>query len=182
MQKLSFFILIALLFTACADLKKSEQLERIDVMKSQLSEWRTSLGEFDKTEWEAHVSKAETTVNVLKKLESVTIPLDDAIYMDEYRSIQLKMLKMAELREQCLEEVKAIEKRLSKLSADINSGNGHRHKYDDFLTQEEEQLKLLESEYTTYESSAEEIEIQFPEAQNNVNRIIAERFPIATVQ
>jgi chromosome segregation ATPase len=181
-QRLSLFILIPLLFVSCADLKKSEQLERIDAMETQLSEWKTILNEFDAAVWNDRYVASESTVNQLKQLESDTISLEAAVSLDMYRSIQTKIYQITSQQRHYLTFVDRSEKRLKKLRADIESGSGQRHKYDIFLATEEEQMATLRSGFTSFESTFKEVESQFPDVQELVNRIIAEQLPETAVQ
>lgn len=182
MQKPFVFILIALLFTACADLNKSEQLERIERMESEIIEWNEGLESFDDQTWKDRLLEAESTIAQLKQLESDTISLQDALSIDNYRNLQLDMIAVNTLHVQCAEGMKVIELQLTKLKTDIDSGNGQRHKYDDFITEEEAQMKILREYYALYRSTSVKIENELPDNQEQVNRIIAERLTEEEVQ
>lgn len=157
-------------------------MERIDTMEAQLSEWKSTLNAFDEVKWDDRILESEVTINLLKQLESDTIPLDDAVNMDTYQLLQANIILVISQQIDHLEEVDLAEKRLKKLHADIESGSGRRDKYDDFLAIEEKQLMLLESKVTSFESMLKDLESQYPDVQKSVNRIIAERLPETAVQ
>ncbi len=182
MQKGFFFILIALFFTACADLKKSEQLERIEKMESEIVEWKSQLDAFDAKKWKDRLQEVASNIERLKQLEADTISLEDAVVIDAYRNLQSEMIQVNTLHDQCEEGLNLIEEQLKKLKSDINAGNGRRDKYDRFLAEEEAQLEILREFYALYESTLEKIEKEFPDYQNGINSIIAERLPEEGVQ
>ncbi len=174
-QKWAFIISIALIFAGCADLKKSEQEERIDVMEKQLSEWETELNSFDSEQWEEWTNSSIETVSKLKGLESDTVSLEHALAMDEYHQMASKLPGLGKDLNSCLQEIESIKERLKKLRSDIQKGSGQRHKYNKYLKSEEEELKMLKLRFDLFMSAYEEIKTDFPVTQEEVNAIIAER-------
>ncbi|MCR9172150.1 MAG: hypothetical protein NXI10_06645 [bacterium] len=175
MQKWTFIISIALLFAACADLKKSEQEDRIAAMETKLDALEKELNDFDEALWKTWTTDAELATKQLKQLEADTIPLEMALQIDNYRKLKEKLPGLQKGQQNCLNQVKAIRKRLKKLKTDIENGNGRRDKYDEFLSTEEQELEILEEKFALYKSTYDELQSDFPAAQEQVNAIIAER-------
>ena len=181
-HKWTFIISIALLFTACADLKKSEQEERIDAMQEKLSSLEAELNQFDRLLWKTWDDDATSTMEKLKKLESDTIPLQLALDIDTYRQLKAKLPGLKKGQENCLNQVEQIRSRLKKLQVDIEKGSGRRDRYDEFLSTEENELKILEEKLAFYKSTYDEVKTDFPMAQEKVDAIVAERMLAEEVQ
>lgn len=177
MFKWLFFISTALIFTACADLNKSEQLERIDTMEDEVSEWSDAMNNFDSEAWILSVSDVEATVEAIKQIESDTISVQEALAMETFTNLQLEMLSLHPLLTRCGEGAKEVMKRLKKLKIDIDLGNGQRHKYDTYLTEEEAQVAILREDFKRYMQIKEKVENALPEAQKDVNAILNEHLP-----
>ncbi|XOV69282.1 MAG: hypothetical protein ACFHU9_08860 [Fluviicola sp.] len=175
MYKWTFFISIALLFTGCADLKQSEQLDRIREMEEKLLTLEKKLDAFDVALWEQWNEDAENTTMQLKQLEADTIPLETALDIDRYKNLKSMLPGVRKGQENCSNQVQAIQKRLEKLKNDIEEGNGRRDKYDEFLTMEEKEVALLEQKFALYQSTYKELKTEMPKAQERVNTIISER-------
>ncbi|GAB5417693.1 MAG: hypothetical protein Crog4KO_26790 [Crocinitomicaceae bacterium] len=144
-------------------------------MESEIAEWNSELKAFDAQKWKGRLQEVSANIEQLKQLEADTISLEDALVIDAYRNVQMEMIQVQSLHDQCEQGLKLIEHQIKKLKTDINAGNGRRDKYDQFIAEEEAQLEILREIYTLYKSTVEKIEKEFPEYQNSVNSIIAER-------
>jgi len=181
-QKWILLISIAFVFAGCADLKKSEQLERIDSMETQLESWKSELNEFDSEQLETWKSQTAENVLVLKQLESDTIPLDAALKIDTYRNLQMKLMMVQTQKAVCESDISKVEKRLKKLRNDINKGNGRRDKYDEYLDREESEMEVLQTKFTFYRSTYKTVKNELPVAQEKINELISERIETEEVQ
>ena len=182
MQKWTLLISIAFVFAGCADLKKSEQLERIDMMSTELDTWKLELLDFDKEQWKQWMENTETSVTKLKQLEADTVSLETAMEIDTYRKLQKKLPGLAAQQNGCLKDINAIQKRLKKLRSDIEKGNGRRDKYDSYLNNEEQEMEILEAKCAFYQNTYETVKKELPLAQENINELISERIVVEEVQ
>ena len=72
-------------------------------------------------------------------------------------------------------EIEKMSLRLKKLRKDIEAGNGQRHKYDRYLSEEERSLELIKKDhYSTFEFTIERVENGLPSVQENIDRILDE--------
>lgn len=159
----------------CADLDKSDQLERIDVMRERLDLLEKELMEFDIDAWNQWKDDAKSSMTALKQLESDTISLETAYEIDAYSRLKDNLPGLLIGQQDLLRQVKEGQSRLNKLRKDIEKGNGRRDKYDAFLKSEEEGMKIMEKRFAFYTEVYESIQTEFPEAQESVNQIIAEQ-------
>lgn len=151
-------------------------------MEETLESLEKELSDFDKAEWEMWNNDAQLTIEKLKQLESDTIPLEMAFDMDAYRGLNAKLPGLLKGQENCLNQIKKMRARLKKLRSDIDKGDGRRHKYNEFLSSEENELEILEKKFTLYQSTYDEIKTDFPVTQEKVDAIVAERMLTEEVQ
>ncbi len=175
MLKWTFVISIALIIASCADLNKSEQLDRINRMEKKLTEFKSELETFDGVAWQERMDAVNATIEILKQLESDTIPLEDAYQMDTYRIQQKAMPIVLSMHATCSNSTEKMDKRLKQLKSDIKAGRGERHKYNRYLFKEEAQLRKLEKRFTYYVNRLDQVETDLPLAEKEVERILNER-------
>jgi hypothetical protein len=151
-MKIIVGVIALLLFTACADIEKSGQLEQISNLETTLDSIQTTFDEIKIDSISKMSLKAYGVENRIKTYYvSDTIDMALGKKMDAYKVMRKKfspMGKGATAIKKGLEEEKL---KLQALTTDIENGNGKRDKYDEFIVFETEkvnQLRALLNEYS----------------------------------
>lgn len=142
----------------------------------------STLNSLDTVAWQTQMEEVNAMMDQLKQLESDTISLDEALHIDAFKENRGKMGGILAVHQRCSKEIGASEKRLKKLRSDIETGNGRRHKYNEYLDYEEQQMKLLLADFALYEKTLKTYNESMPEALEKVETIIVERIQQEEVQ
>lgn len=169
MKYLILLLSIGLLY-ACSDVKKNEQLAKIDKMNVSLDSIQTVLFE-NEIDTIAALSVATNTVELRIKnnYEADTIDMELGKKMDAYKVMRRTLGTLGRSFSVIKNGVIAEKETLSILKSDIEKGNGERSKYDEFVLFENGKVEQLRSLLNDYVSQKEKTMKTFHELHDELN-------------
>ncbi len=144
-MKLLLTVVLMLSLISCIDVRRTEQLEEIDQLISEINQSTELLKPtlLDTLEMSVTLGR-KTKLNIRQNLNDDTLTLERAIQLDAYTR---NMVEFEYIREQVpllKENAEIIENALLTLKSDIENEAGNRSKYDSQIQLEEEKvLKLI---------------------------------------
>lgn len=141
-------ISILALFISCSDLKRPDQIERLQQFEVTLDSLNLTLSEIDSNALVEIIHASKEVNEKVEVLELDTIEYEFAVQLDRFNRMgedgrwAQKMTKA--LSEDLLLEKKAV----VSLMTDIEQGNGKREKYDEYIQFEEDKLSELRTRIT----------------------------------
>jgi hypothetical protein len=166
----------------CADLKKTEQLERIAALRTQLEILDATVARIDTLDLEVNLKKAEIVVQQLKQLEADTISRAEAENISTLKNLRTDAEQLQNVASVVREKRTAMGQRLDRLERDIETGSGRRDKYDSYLSQEEATVTQWEGLMERYLPTIERFQNDWTNAIAAVEHLLDERFQESTLQ
>lgn len=164
-----FSMLSLLLFVSCHDIKKQDQLKKMDVLTSTVSVISENLNAIDSAKMELiwneikvvrktiqanyHDDTLSTTLG--QDLEDYNLAGKQALWVDENLPIARKT-------------VIEIQTRLTQLQKDIQTGNGEREKYNSYIEIEEKQVNELKVFQESLLKNSLEANAKYQELNNKI--------------
>lgn len=150
-----FFPLFVFLIFSCSNKKQEDQLKAIDVMNSKLEKFESKL-EANKIDTIAGLKVAAGTliIRIQNNYYSDKIDLAFGRKMDEFKELSEIIVpdmdggnhhektmdrRFLDIKKSITEEKKT----LTLLRSDIESGNGKKEKFDEFITYEQRKVNLI---------------------------------------
>lgn len=158
MKKISFLFFIVLLsLNSCTDIKKIEQLEKIEVINNSLDSLSQVYTE-NKIDSVQNMSMSIYGVQnrIKNNYTSDTINFQLGVKMGKHKWMKKKLKVVASDGKILDGEISEAISNLSDLKHDIENGYGEREKYDDHISHEKKkfkQLKFLCDEYVELKDS-----------------------------
>lgn len=169
-----FLLFFLPLISGCADLKKSEQLERMEALEAQLNAWDDTFEEFDSTQLQ---KREETSISLtarLKQLEADTIDLEDARKLNTFKYLREKLPSAITQKKKCEVEIQRALNRILLLRKDIESGAGERHKYDHYIDEEAAYVKQQEEQFERCKEDLEDIQKNWQSSVEEMTHLLDE--------
>ncbi len=141
-KKILFFVVLVL--TSCSDLKREEQLVKLNALQSELIE---SQNEFQNAYIDSlHVitmasSDLERKLKQNYKSDTIDVALGKRI--DDYKRMRRMLGPLGSFGSKLRRAYKEQEAQLKSLQTDIENGFGERNKYDEYLELEKEKNKQV---------------------------------------
>jgi len=169
-----YWILLSLAFAllGCADLKKTEQLERIDAIESDIARVESILEEIESLKPDEKIRAYEKKVERLKGLESDTISVDEAKSINKLQTLKANLESLQNYRLVGETETSSTRKRIEQLRSDIEKGSGRRDKYDDYLKDEEAKAGKLKGYFDRSYEKLEAVKKNWESVSNEVDNIL----------
>jgi len=166
------FILLALvsLLTACADLQKKEQLEKINLLSTSLDSLE-NIVKTEKIDTLASLKFNTSAVELRIKTYLVSDKIDTVLAhkMNAYKRMRRALNPLGnaygKVKSGILEERTA----LKNLKADIENGYGEREKYDEYIAFEKEKINKLNQLFTDFMQQKESIFSTYELLHNELN-------------
>lgn len=182
-MKYVFSIVLIVLATGCADLKKEEQIERIDEMQKQIDDWfEVMYSGYERPELFFMIQTADSLVVELKNLEEDTISLEEAKTINEFKHLSKSASVLMNLQDQLESQLSIAHRRLKQLKKDINKGSGQRHKYDEYLNEEKKNLLSFKNLVDQCGAIQEDLETNWNSYVNSIEELLNERLVPEEVQ
>ena len=146
MKYLPFVLILLMALGSCADLEKENQLSRIDDLNARLDSIDglysesliDTLAKFKHNTWAVE--------NRIKQhYRADTIDMAFGRKMDAFKIMRKNVGPMSKSEVTLRTGMKEERQKLSELYEDIDSGNGQRDKYDEYIDFEENKVEQLES-------------------------------------
>lgn len=152
--------LLCILLTACSDLQRPEQLDRIEKLEFQLESARQKLTSIsDSILLSVHKFAGDLQIK-LEVYSPDTVDLESAMRLDRYCRAGESSLFVLDERLKLLWMMPEYIEDVRKLKQDIETGSGQRHRYDEFLRFEEDKMKeFMDRVALCMEQSAEVIDV-----------------------
>lgn len=153
-MKLKLFLILTLGllgFSACSDVKRGEQLAKINQLNASLDSIKLLVesNPLDSANLYAQISH-DVELRIKNNYFADTINMVLGKKMDAYKVMRRKWAPLGYDYRNLLQGVKETKESLRQLKHDIENGDGDRSKYDEFLSFETEkvnQLKALAEQY-----------------------------------
>ncbi len=143
-MKFLLFISVLITFFSCSDLNKGEQLKAIENIQKSIDSVETVLIETSFDEVDRYFKDAKIVQSRIKEnYNSDTISMDLAIKLDKYKNLVLKTPILQKSYFKIVKDTENFKTSVSKLYLDIENGNGNRAEYDNYISDELQNIKLL---------------------------------------
>lgn len=151
-MKRNFLVILSLLFlVACSDLKKGEQLKKVQELQTSLDSIKNSWNEADIKTIDSISAICHTTIDSISLLyDDRYVPMSLAIKLDQFKQCNQGMDELKRVHAffptLLVDKMQALE----KLKKDIQEGKGRREKYDEYLDFEKNELITIDKQYKRY--------------------------------
>lgn len=139
------FILIGLLiFTSCLDLSKQQHLDQLSILDKRVDSIQVEFEQLKKDTIEEIIyTMKETNIKIKDNIGDDTIDIDMAKKLEEYGKIFRQLSAIEGYNNKILFGSQEIKNSVGKLYRDIESGNGERVNYENFVKFETKKVKNL---------------------------------------
>ena len=151
MKVLASILVTTVLFVGCSDLKKTEQLKSISLMKSSLDslEKVVRANEID-TIAALMVATNSVELRIKNYYDSDTINIELGKKMNAYKVMRRSLNPLGRSYSTLNKGIKDQQEQLNNLRLDIENGNGKRNEYDSYISHEQSKLNQLKSVLDAY--------------------------------
>jgi chromosome segregation ATPase len=170
-----YIFILAIVLVSCSDLKKPEQLEKVDDLLESVSSSTTALEENEIQNLEEILVLSSDMTSVFKQYESDTIDVDIALKFDRFQSMNEKIVPVMQWYDTLDSLLEQQESKLKELRNDIDQGSGKRNKYDTYIQFEKEKVTKLESRVEECITAMKEIEATYEELHNEINELLTDK-------
>ncbi|MCH2223936.1 MAG: hypothetical protein MK066_04135 [Crocinitomicaceae bacterium] len=155
-MKIIVGIIALLVFTSCADLEKSAQLERISALETSLDSIQTTFNEFKIDSISSMSLQAYAVENRIKTYYVCdTINMALGRKMDAYKVMRKKFTPMGKGGTAITKGIEEERIKLTSLATDIKNGSGKRNKYNEYIDFEKEKVSQIRSLLNEYMENRE---------------------------
>lgn len=146
--------LLCIILTACSDLKRPHQLERLVELEAQLETAQEKLSEIsDSLLFSVYVFAEDVKIK-MEVYAPDTLELEKALRLDRYFKAGQSSLFVLDERHKLLNMLPVYAEDLRKLKQDIEMGSGERHRYEEFLSFEEKKIEEFMKRVETCEQQS----------------------------
>ena len=155
--KNGFLLIAALLFMACSDLAKKDQLVKITDLQKKISalEGQVTKNKIDSIS-EIKLATSEVELRIKKNLYLDTINLELGKKMDDYKRMRRSFMPLAKSYSQLIKGIREERLALKNLKLDVQNGEGERGKYDEYIAFEANKINQLMTLLEAYISYKDE--------------------------
>jgi len=152
-KQVILFLAIVLL-SACSDLKRPEQLEKIQQLSSELESVQEVSNNFTQENISLTISKLSEVENRMKEnFQDDTLNIELIKQLDSYKRIGPALTFVVNANRTIDSSIELRKSKLDNLLSDIENSVGNRAKYDDYIQIETEEIEELKS-FVNYCDSA----------------------------
>lgn len=141
MKQIAVLFLLVVFVTACSDLKKSDQIDRVDQLCNSIDSIEVVLlsNEIDSLQ-KMQVLADSVIERISKNYKSDTVSLAFGKKMDAYKQMVLSLPIVIDDQITLNENISILRTSLLDLKDDIVAANGKRNQYNEYLSFESEKL------------------------------------------
>lgn len=146
MKKSIFLVLMAVIFSACADLRKDQLFQKIEALNQKLEKLEGELKDTRLNDVATIKNNTmQTELRIKQNLHLDTVNMELAKKLDAYKlmrkSIKPVMQQLVKIRQGISEEKEV----LQQLKNDIQDGRGKRDRYEEYIKFEAQKVAQLDA-------------------------------------
>lgn len=156
MKPYYWFLILSLSCFSCSDLRKGEQLRKIQVFQTSLDSISNMWDSSELVTIDSLSLLCTSKIDSIGKLYSdQKIDMNLATRLDEFKQCNQELLELKKMHSFFPKLLVEKNKALKKLKEDINKGKGRRDKYDEFIDFEGDELATIVEQFDLYKKIKE---------------------------
>ena len=151
MKVFGIFLCVTLLLFSCSDLKKSDQLNAIGQLQTELDSLEIVVKSHEIDTISALMVATNTVeLRIKNYYDSDTINIELGKKMNAYKLMRRSLSPLGRSYSTLKNGIKEQREQLSNLKSDIENGNGKRNEYDSYVKHEQSKTMQLKSVLNEY--------------------------------